>query len=86
MAKPKPEIPKVSVTFTIDSDVSKDIETMAQKAGISKSALVNMMLRGICFQEWDVVNALLGVVSDNVKSKKRVSEPSKKRKTTKATA
>lgn len=71
MARPRQERKKITVTFCLDEDVNDDIVLMAEKMGISKSAVVNMLLRGVCFQEWGVLKELSKVVVQNRTEEKR---------------
>ena len=71
MARPKAEKTKVVVTFSIDEDVNDDIAMMAEKMGISKSAVVNMLLRGVCYQEMGVLKELGKVVAQQRTHEKR---------------
>lgn len=71
MSRVKTEKTKVNRTFSIDDDVDKEIDSMAEKLGLSKSAVVNMMLRGACFSDMELVTVMLGAVKDKEKSKKK---------------
>lgn len=71
MSRVKTEKTKVNRTFSIDEDVDKEIDSMAEKLGLSKSAIVNMMLRGVCFSDMELVTVMLDTVKAQSKPKKR---------------
>ncbi len=49
---------KQKVSWTIDTELVKNMETMAEKQGISTSALVNAVLKGGQDATGELVNAL----------------------------
>lgn len=70
MARPKTENPKVNRSITIDSDLDKEITEMSERTGISRSNLMNMMMRSVVYQEADIVLPLVKAVLDQRKSVK----------------
>lgn len=74
MARPKGDKPKSSVTFSIDTEVLEDIDDMAEKTGMTRSQLVNMMLRSVCFQETEILMPLMGAILQQRKDAKRAKK------------
>ena len=63
---PEKKMPKTVISLSIDEEVNKEIEEMAGKLGLSKSQLVNMMLRGCIYQEaGELIGTMLGGLKTN---------------------
>lgn len=70
---------KQRVSWTIDTEIVKNMEAMAEKQGISTSALVNAILKGGLDATGELVNAL-DMISVTDLLEMLIKEGKKKRK------
>lgn len=63
---------KKSVTFTIDEETLEELDNFGEKMGLSRSAAMNMLLRGVLFNE---SMSLLKAMATAAKESKKEKNP-----------
>lgn len=66
---------KKPITLTLDEETLEELDSLGEKMGLNRSATVNMLLRGVLFNEkLAVVKAMMAVAKESKKKGKAESE------------
>lgn len=64
---------KKSVTFTIDEETLEELDNFGEKMGLSRSAAMNMLLRGVLLNESMSLLKAMATVAKESKQEKEIS-------------
>lgn len=66
---------KKPITLTLDEEILEELDKLGEKMGLNRSATVNMLLRGVLFNEkLSVVKAMMAVAKESRKKGKEKPE------------
>jgi antitoxin component of RelBE/YafQ-DinJ toxin-antitoxin module len=66
---------KKPITLTFDEETLEELDRLGEKMGLTRSATVNMLLRGVLFNEkLSVVKVMMAVVKESRKKGKEKPE------------